>query len=333
MRNFKSSLASMALVLLALSFSGCQEPDLEPGQPGLLVPRTVDQDPSLPQLSVNGTTLHAETFGNQNDPMLIVLHGGPGGDYRSMLNCQEFSQHGYFVIFYDQRGSGLSQRHDVDTYSIDVMIADLHAIIQHYRKSADQKTFLLGLSWGAMLATAYIDRYPATITGAILAEPGGFAWTDAKEYILRTLKSPLLSEELNDVFYFDQILTGKEDEHEILDYKMALTTAHDMADGNALGIAGPTPFWRYGAAVSSSLMEIGEDDGFDFTTNLGQYSHPVLFLYSELNEAYGINHAQHVASAYPNVQLMQIKGAGHEMVYFGWESFFPLTLNYLNTNK
>jgi proline iminopeptidase len=333
MRNFKSSLTSIAFGLLALSFSACQEPDLEPDQPGLLVPQTVDQDPSLPQLSVNGTTLHAETFGNQNDPMLIILHGGPGGDYRSMLHCKQFSQHGYFLVFYDQRGSGLSQRHDANTYSIDVMIADLHAIIQHYRQSADQKTFLLGLSWGAMLATAYIDRYPESIAGAILAEPGGFTWPETKEYISRTRESNLLSEESNDVFYFDQILTGKEDEHQILDYKMALTTVHDFADGNALGIAGPTPFWRFGAAVNSSLMEIAEEDGFDFTRNLGQFNPTVLFLYSELNRAYGFNHAQHVSSVYPNAQLMQINDTGHEMVHFGWESFFPLTLNYLNANK
>jgi len=53
---------------------------LDPGEPGQLVPLTVDEDPTLPSISVNGTQLHAETFGNPTDPMLVILHGGPGGD-------------------------------------------------------------------------------------------------------------------------------------------------------------------------------------------------------------------------------------------------------------
>ncbi|MDL1892501.1 alpha/beta hydrolase, partial [Sphingobacteriales bacterium CHB3] len=56
-----------------------------------MVPLTVDQDPSLPSISVNGTQLHAETYGNPNDPMIVVLHGGPGSDYRSLLNCSKFA--------------------------------------------------------------------------------------------------------------------------------------------------------------------------------------------------------------------------------------------------
>lgn len=334
MENFKTRFVSITLALfVVLTIPGCQEPELEPAKPGLLAPRTVDQDASLPQLSINGTTLHLETFGDHNNPMIVVLHGGPGGDYRSMLNCKEFADRGYFVIFYDQRGSGLSQRHPQDNYNIDLMIEDVGAIVQHHRHSPDQKVFLLGLSWGAMLATAYIDRYPSNIAGAILAEPGGFTWTDTRDYISRTRRGKLFSEEVNDAFYFDQILTGKEDEHEIVDYKFALTTAHDNAKGNALGNAGPSPFWRYGAAVQAGLFEIADQDGFDFTQNLDRYTTSVLFLYSELNTAYGLNHAQLVSSAYPNVQLKLIRGTGHEMLYFGWENFFPAALEYLNKNK
>ena len=331
-QNFRSTFASLAMTFVfVLTMSGCQE-EFEPAKPGLLVPRTVDQDPTLPQLSINGTTLHAETYGDPSDPMIIVLHGGPGGDYRSMLNCKSFADQGYFVVFYDQRGSGLSQRHHRNTYNIDIMIDDLRAVIQHHRQP-EQKTFLLGLSWGAMLATAYIDRYPDNISGAILAEPGGFTWKDTKEYLSRTRRAAVTSEEVSDVSYPDQFLTGKVDQYAILDYKFALTTSHDNAKGNVLGNAGPSPFWRYGATVNSSLMEIAEDDPFDFTQHLDMFITRVLFLYSELNRAYGPSHARLVSSAYPNVQLTEVNGTGHEMIYFGWDNFFPITLEYLNENK
>lgn len=154
-----------------------------------------------------------------------------------------------------------------------------------------------------MLASAYIDGHPTTVDGAILIEPGGFTWPDTRDYISRTRKVNPASEAASDVFYFHQFITGKEDDHEILDYKFALTTVHDHAKGNAIGSAGPTPFWRHGAAVNAGLFEIAEADGFDFTQNLDTFTTKVLFLYSELNTAYGINHALRVSSAYPNVQL------------------------------
>ena len=332
MKNLKVHFTSLALAAL-LGFTGCQEQELDPNEACLLVPRTVDQDPSLPQLAVNGTTLHGETFGDPADPMIVVLHGGPGGDYRSMLNCKEFADHGYFVVFYDQRGSGLSKRHPKQHYTIDVMIEDVDAIIGHYRHHPEQKIFLLGHSWGGMLASAYIDRHPTTVDGAIFIEPGGFTWPDTRDYISRARKVNPTSEAASDVLYFHQFITGKEDDHEILDYKFALTTVHDHAKGNAIGSAGPTPFWRHGAAVNAGLFEIAEADGFDFTQNLDAFTTKVLFLYSELNTAYGIDHALRVSSAYPNVQLAEVKGTGHEIPYFGWEHFFGITIEYLNANK
>ena len=61
----------------------------------------------------------------------------------------------------------------------------------------------------------------------------------------------------------------------------------------------------------------------------------VLFCYSERNQAYGLEHAQKVSSAYPNVDLVRIDEAGHDMITFpnGWNNFFPIALNYLNSLK
>ena len=69
----------------------------------------VAQDPSIPHITINGVTFHAETFGDPANPVVIAIHGGPGVDYRSMLSLQALSDQ-YFVVFYDQRGTGLSPR-------------------------------------------------------------------------------------------------------------------------------------------------------------------------------------------------------------------------------
>lgn len=300
---------------------------------GNLVPKTVVQDPSVPFITVNGTKLHAETFGNPANKMLVILHGGPGSDYRYLLNCKQFADNGYYVVFYDQRGSGLSQRHDKNSYTIVTMIDDLDAVISHYRTSPSQKIFILGHSWGAILATSYINSHPSVIRGAVLGEPGGFKWNDIKDYISRARDFHFTSEALNDAAYQDQFITGSENAHAILDYKLSLLSAADAAKDNPIGDAGLLPFWRYGAVVNKALFDLGEKIQPDWTNNLHLFTTKVLFAYSEKNRAYGLSHAQLVSSAYPNVQLVKINGAGHDFISFpeGWNNFFPLALTYLNS--
>jgi proline iminopeptidase len=187
--------------------------------------------------------------------------------------------------------------------------------------------FLFGLSWGAILATCYINKYPGAVNGVVLAEPGGFNSNDVKDYVARTRELKPFNESDNDAVYPDQFITGNENDHEILDYKFALYAAH----GSGTGDKGIAPFWRYGAVVQSSLFEIADRDGFDWTANLNQFHTKVLFLYSERNTAYGLDYAQRLSSAYPNVQLNVINGCGHEMIEYGWSNTYPLTLSYFNS--
>ncbi|MBZ4035563.1 alpha/beta hydrolase [Flavobacterium sp. 17A] len=300
---------------------------------GNLVPKTVDEDPSLPSIFVNGTHLHSETFGNPNDPMLVFLHGGPGSDYRNGLNVQQLADKGFYVVFYDQRGSGLSKRHDKKSYSIQLVLDDLTEVIAYYRTSPTQKIFLFGHSWGAMLGAAYVNSYPDKIDGLILAEPGGLNKKLLDEYGEMSRKINIFSEVTSNLLYVDQFITGKENQHAILDYKYGISSSFSYAKGNTEGIPGPSPFWRIGTTVLESFIDISENDGFDFTTNLAQYQTKVLFLYGELNKSYGLSFAQKEAAYFPVSEIEEVKGTGHEMIYFKWENVEPLVLSYLNNLK
>lgn len=322
-------------ILVAVVFTaivGCKK-ELLINDDGNLVPKTVELDASLPAIEINGTKLHAETFGDSSKPMVVILHGGPGSDYRYMLNCKAFADNGYYVVFYDQRGSGLSKRESKASYSIQIMLDDLTAVIAHYRTSATQKIFLLGHSWGAILATAYVNKYPASIRGLILAEPGGFMWQDIKDYVNRAQDLTFTSETLNDAAYLDMFISGSEKEQAVLDYKLGLLAASDGAKDNPIGNEGVIPFWRQGAIVNRALFDIGENEKPNWTTNLNSFTTKVLFLYSENNRAYGLDYAKKVSSVYPVVQLNRIDGAGHDMLSFptGFNNFFPIALDYLNS--
>lgn len=317
--------SKIVLGLLALTLglvSSCEKHGFD--DPGAVVPLTVDETEAYPSISINGTQLHAETFGNADNTMLVMLHGGPGGDYRSLLKNQAFADEGYFVVFYDQRGSGLSKRHDASEFTTQMFIDDLHAVIKHYRTSPAQKVALVGHSWGAMLATGYVNQHPNEIAGLVLTEPGGFTWGQTLDYVNRAQHLQLFAEGTNDFVYLDQFLTASD--HRVLDYKSALGTTSDTHVGNTEF----PPFWRRGAVCSSASFEHVQTKPFDFTTDLSGFDTKVFFGYSELNSAYGKDHAELVSSAYRNVKLIEFKNTGHSIPYLGWEAYYAEALIYLN---
>ena len=133
------------------------------------VPKTVSEDPTLPSVAINSRMFHAETFGDSANPVVIVVHGGPGWDYRSLLPLKDLSDE-YYVVFYDQRGTGLSQRVDPRELSLELSLGDLDSIVDYFGEG--RKVDLIGHSWGAMLVTAYLGRHPEKVGHAVLAEPG-----------------------------------------------------------------------------------------------------------------------------------------------------------------
>ena len=111
------------------------------------VPPTVADDPTLPHVTLDGVTFHDEEFGDPADQTVIVLHGGPGADYRYLLPLQDLADD-YHVVFYDQRGAGLSPRVDPAELTAQSSIDDLDLIVDHY--GGGQPVYLIGHSWGAM---------------------------------------------------------------------------------------------------------------------------------------------------------------------------------------
>jgi len=62
-------------ILSILIFSCTKERYID--APGNLVPKTVDQDATLPSISINGALLHSEAFGPEDSTLIICIHGGP----------------------------------------------------------------------------------------------------------------------------------------------------------------------------------------------------------------------------------------------------------------
>jgi proline iminopeptidase len=103
---------------------------------------------------------------------IIFLHGGPGGfiSERTIKMLSPLSEEGYDIYFYDQIGSGQSDRlEDITEYSADRHQRDLEEII---RKIGAEKVILIGQSWGAILATLLMSDHPELVQSAIFTGPG-----------------------------------------------------------------------------------------------------------------------------------------------------------------
>jgi len=133
------------------------------------VPPLVTEDANLPSQEVAGVALHMRIAEGPPDAQtVVVLHGGAGGDFRSLLALEALSDT-HRVVFYDQRGAGLSERLAAERLTLDGYLEELHAIIE--MTSPGKPVVLIGHSWGAMLASAFLGQHPDRTDRAILIEP------------------------------------------------------------------------------------------------------------------------------------------------------------------
>jgi proline iminopeptidase len=303
--------------LVGLAMTACDV--MSPRDPGALVPRTVAEDASLPAIEMNGIRFHVETFGNPADPAIVFLHGGPGGDYRDMLRlAQRFGGYSladdHFLVFWDQRGSGLTQRVGRATLTIGQYVADLDALVERY--SPGRPVFLVGESWGGMLATRYIDQYPQKVAGAVLVEPGPMDGATMERLKDDITELRIGSELLNDIAWNAQFMTP--DDHARMDFERML----GLRDGQPRYHQSTTdqaPGWRQGAAAARWVTESGKDSRgrftFDFTTHLASYTTPVLFLAGARSEVLGPSLQEQQVRHFPSATLAVVEGAGHDVAW------------------
>lgn len=98
---------------------------------------------------------------------LLCLHGGPGAAHDYLEPLEAVAENGRQVIFYDQLGCGKSdQPHDPSLWTVDLFLEELDVV----RKAlALENLYILGQSWGGMLAMQYALTQPTGIAGLIIA--------------------------------------------------------------------------------------------------------------------------------------------------------------------
>ena len=100
---------------------------------------------------------------NADAPVLIWLHGGPGGAERPLFRLFNSPLERRFVVAYlDQRGTGRSYHRDADPKLLTIArhLSDLDTVVDHLRSEfGKQKVILVGHSWGSALGLLYAQAH------------------------------------------------------------------------------------------------------------------------------------------------------------------------------
>lgn len=112
---------------------------------------------SIPQ----GMIIRGENIEN---PVLLYVHGGPGVSAypTSEFEFKRFEKL-FTICYWEQRGSGISYSKSIPVASMNLnqMVEDAAEVTRYLiKKFNKQKIFILGHSWGSLLSSFTIHKYP-----------------------------------------------------------------------------------------------------------------------------------------------------------------------------
>lgn len=291
-------------------------------QPLHPVHKTVTHDKSLPHQTIDGVTFHLRSFGKVDALPIIVIHGGPGGDFRSLLPLKVLAKDGYRVIFYDQRGTGLSPRVAASTLTLPSSVDDLHRIVKWAGKG--KPVALFGHSWGGIIAAYYLAKHPKNIQAAILAEPGVLTSQELQDFVKQIqpkMNAKSLWYLVNTILQANKV-KGPDKEAQ-----------GDYLFGRMMYMPGDSPLkaywcnhtphptalqhWRAGSTASKAILGTSKKpDGSFFMPSLKglqQYKHEVLLMAGSCNTLIGPKRQKAHLKLFPKASLQVIPNAGHMM--------------------
>lgn len=138
-------------------------------------------------------------FGNNPKIKLLLLHGGPGATHDYFISAENYlAPEGIEFIYYDQLGSGNSDNpNDTAFWDLARYVEEVEQVRQQLNLTKDN-FYLLGHSWGGILAMEYALKYQEHIKGLIISNMMS-SCPDYDRYAEEVLAKKLPSDVLGEV--------------------------------------------------------------------------------------------------------------------------------------
>jgi pimeloyl-ACP methyl ester carboxylesterase len=127
----------------------------------------------VPEILVNGVTLHYEEFGI--DAPILCLHGTGSSSALWLDAARALGEHGRAIV-YDRRGYGRSERPDPFVTDVHEQADDAASLLDVLDAAP---AIVVGRSQGGEIAVDLTLRYPDRVRALALLEGGGFALSPA----------------------------------------------------------------------------------------------------------------------------------------------------------
>jgi pimeloyl-ACP methyl ester carboxylesterase len=242
----------------------------------------------MPFARVNDIDLYYELAGR--GPHLVMVPG-LGATARACAPLAQQFQHRCTILLYDHRGVGLSSKPDA-RYSLATYASDLDRLLDHL---CIEKTNLLGMSMGGIVAQQFVLDYPERVAKLVLVTTAGHItnYMHRIGLMLRALITYLPPEE------FARTLTT-------LSFTAAFVQKEPETVAQVEHLLTPDPADVAGIKRQVSMLAAG-----DFSQRLAQISVPVLVIAGARDILTPLNYSQMLAAAIPGARLAVMQESAH----------------------
>jgi proline iminopeptidase len=252
-----------------------------------------------------GLELHYRTIGS-GEPV-VILSGGPGFEVDYMLPvAAAFPRHQRILL--EQRGTGRSRppKLNPDDMTLAVAVQDLEALREHLR---EPRLFLVGHSWGGMLAMAYAAAHPDRTDRLILIDSGG-PTLEFTRWFDDNIRARMRPEDVEAERYWNEAAKrGVSDDKVAVETARAITPAYFFDRGKGLAFAAELTDGALHADVGAMLFADLEK-GYDVRAGLRTLRAPTLIVHGH-QDPIGDKTAEDIHALITSSTLVYLDKCGH----------------------
>jgi proline iminopeptidase len=275
----------------------------------------------IPVETPNGAfRVWTKRVGNSPTMKLLLLHGGPGATHE-YFECFDsyLPAAGIEYYYYDQLGSLYSdQPDDPDLWNLPRFVDEVEQVRQALGLGRDN-FFLLGHSWGGILATEYALQYQQHLKGLIISNMmascpvyNAYAYDvlmpAMDQAVLTEIKGYEASGDTGNPRYMELLV-----EHHYIQHVLRMPAA-EWPDPANRGLGHINQAIYVPMQGPSELGLSGSLSGWDRTADLGRIDVPTLVIGAQ-HDTMDPAHMEWMASAYPRGRYLHCPDGSHMAMY------------------
>ncbi len=268
----------------------------------------------------NGVDICVQTFGDQTDPPILLIHGAAASMHAWEEEfCERLAAGSRFVIRYDHRDTGRSISYETGApgYTFRDLVADAVGVLDALGLGS---AHLVGTSMGGGIAMLAALDYPDRVASITLigTSPGGPDLPPMSEEFLTHIS------EAGNVDWSDR--------EAVIDHVIGMLRVLSGGSGHLdettmRDLVGRDVDRTVNVASSQTnhfAMELGEP----FHHRLGEIDAPTLVVHGTDDPVFPLGHALALEKEIPGAELLTLEQTGHELPRAVWDVVVPAILRH-----